>query len=120
MKIALSVQILHFGRGKIIMSNIVEVSTFTLKEGVSEQDFLSVSEKFNCEFMSQQKGFISSTLLKKDGEYLEFDVWATMEDLENAQKAAPNHPTTSEWFNLVETEADVPLYNLVRVVKGNI
>ena len=101
------------------MSNIVEVSTFALKDGVSEQDFLSVSEKFNCEFISLQKGFISSTLLKKDGKYLEFDVWATMEDLENARKTAPNHPTTVEWFNLVEIEENVPLYNMVRVVQSN-
>ena len=101
------------------MPNVVEVSTFILKDGVSAQDFLSVSEKFNCEFMSQQKGFISSTLLEKDGNYLEFDVWATMEDLEKAREAAPNHPTTVEWFNLVEIEEDVPLYNLVRVVRNN-
>ena len=53
------------------MPNVVEVSTFVLKNGVSEQDFLTVSEKFNSEFMSKQKGFISSTLLKKDGKYLE-------------------------------------------------
>ena len=101
------------------MSGVVEVSTFVLKGGVSEQDFLSVSEKFNREFMSQQKGFISSTLLKKDGKYLEFDVWATMSDLENARKVAPNHPTTHEWFHLVDIEEDVPLYHLVKTVQGN-
>ena len=89
------------------MSHIVEVSTFVLKEGISEQDFLSVSERFNCEFMSQQKGFISSTLLKKDDKYLEFDVWATMDDFKSARKAAPDHPTTVEWFSLVEIEEEV-------------
>ena len=100
------------------MFNVVEVSTFVLKDGVSEQTFLSASEKFNSEFMLQQRGFISSTLLKKDGKYLEFDVWATMEDLENARKIAPDHPATIEWFNLVKIEEDVPLYNLIRVVQS--
>ena len=100
------------------MSNVVEVSTFVLKNGVSEQDFLTVSEKFNSEFMSKQKGFLSSTLLKKDGKYLELDVWATIEDLENARKIAPDHPATHEWFNLVVIEEDVPLYDLVRVAHG--
>ena len=102
------------------MSNIVEVSNFVLKDRVSEQEFLAVSEKFNNEFMLQQKGFISSTLLKKEDGYLEFDVWATMEDLENARKAAPGHPTTAQWFNLVEIdEENIPLYGLVRVVQSN-
>jgi hypothetical protein len=41
------------------------------------------------------------------------------DDLENVRKIAPDHPTTVEWFNLVEIEEDVPLYNLVRVVPGN-
>ena len=99
------------------MSCIVEVSSFALKNGVSKQDFLSVSEKFNCEFMLQQNGVISSTLLEKDGKYLEFDVWATMGDLENAQKAAPSHALTNEWFSLVNIEEDVQLYNLVRVTQ---
>ena len=99
------------------MSSIVEVSTFTLKDGVPEQNFLAISEKFNNEFMLQQKGFVSSTLLKKDGKYLELDIWASLRDLENARKVAPNHPATLEWFNLVDIEEDVPLYHLVRMVK---
>ena len=101
------------------MPNVVEISTFVLKDGVSKQDFLSVSEKFNNEFMLQQKGFMSSTLFEKDGKYLEFDIWATMEDVENARKVAPDHPTTAEWFNLVEIEEDVPIYNVVRVIQSN-
>ena len=105
-----------------MMSVIVEVSNFVLKDGVSEQDFLSVSEQFNREFMSRQKGFISSTLLEKDGKYLELDVWASMDDLENARKAAPGHPMTSQWFDLVDVDIaeDVPLYRLVRTEENKL
>ena len=47
------------------MSNIVELVSFNLKKGVSIPDFLLVSDKFNRDFMSVQKGYISRKLLRK-------------------------------------------------------
>jgi hypothetical protein len=68
------------------MTNIIEFATFTLKEGVSIPDFLLISDKFNNEFLSLQKGYISRKLLFSNKMWSDLVVWKTMEDAQNAVK----------------------------------
>ena len=68
------------------MSNIVELASFYLKKEVSLPDFFQVSDKFNNEFLSVQKGYISRKLLVNGEKWLDLVIWETMEDAQNAVK----------------------------------
>ena len=98
------------------MSNVAEVSTFVLKSGVSEQDFLFVSEKFNREFMSGKRGLCHQHSLKRS-----ISIWKLMYGQHRRiwkMHERPRRPILPqlERFSLVEIEEDVPLYNLVSLL----
>ena len=68
------------------MSHIVELVSFNLKKDVSVPDFLLVSDKFNQDFMSGQKGYISRKLLVKGDTWTDLVLWESIEDAKNAAK----------------------------------
>ena len=79
------------------MSNVVELASFNLKEGVSLSDFFLVSEKFNNGFLSVQKGYISRKLLVNEKTWLDLVIWETMEDAQNAVKEFCNNNLAHEY-----------------------
>lgn len=69
------------------MSYVVELALFKLKEGVREEDFLHVSDKFQKGFIKLQKGYIKRELLVSGQTWADYIVWETMEDAQNAAAA---------------------------------
>lgn len=99
------------------MTNIVEFPSFTLKEGVAVSDFLHAHEKFNREFVSTQKGYISHKLLIDDDKYFDLVVWESMEDLENAFSVVNENNATIELMSLIDqigADEDIPLFSVVK------
>ena len=66
------------------MPNVVEFVTFYLKKDVSVSDFLIVSDTFNKEFLSKQKGYLSRNLLADGEMWADMVLWETMEDAKKA------------------------------------
>lgn len=84
------------------MSNAVEFVAFNLKEGISVSDFLLVSDKFNAEFLSKQKGYISRKLLLEGEKWADFVLWETVEDIQNAYKAAEKDRVACEYVSCLD------------------
>lgn len=84
------------------MPNVIEFASFNLKEGVSVPDFLLVSDKFNSEFLIAQKGYLSRKLLTKGERWADLVVWETMDDAQNALKAADEDAVAVKYVSLLD------------------
>lgn len=86
-----------------VMSNTIEFVSFKLKKGISIPNFLLVSEKFNEEFLSKQKGYISRNLLVDGKKWADYVLWETKEDVQNAMKIASQHASAREYLSCLNT-----------------
>jgi len=99
------------------MQHIVEMPVFTLKKGVSEQEFLTVHEKFNREFMVKQKGYISHMLLKDGEKWFDIAVWESIEAKEKAFKDVYESTAALELDALIDqigTDNDIPIFPVIK------
>lgn len=99
------------------MTNIIEMPAFTLRKGVSESEFLLAHEKFNREFVSKQKGYISHKLLNDGTQYFDLVIWESMEYVENAFKAIYENSYAKELMAFIDdgsTDEDIPLFSIVK------
>ena len=79
------------------MTQAVEFVTFYLKKKVTISDFLTVSDKFNNEFLSKQKGYISRQLLVDGEMWADMVVWKTMDDAKTAIKVPLDNNPKRKW-----------------------
>ena len=100
------------------MSNSVEFVSFKLKKGVTEQDFLPVSDRFNSEFLARQKGYISRKLLTKDEMWADLVIWETADDFQNAMKASKEDPVAGEYLSLLNLNAKGSFFHLFEIEKS--
>jgi len=78
-------------------AGLVEVTSFKLKSGVSNNDFVKSAEKMQTEFLIKRTGFIGRTLsLGKDSVWTDIVFWkdeesqiSTMQKSEKAETAVP-------------------------------
>ena len=99
------------------MPNVVEIFSYTRKDGVSEQQLLLASDKFHSEFFAKQNGFISWNVLKKGDVYTDIVVYETAEDLDNTLNIAQDHHATLEYNTLVDqvtTYDEMPFYTVIK------
>ena len=99
------------------MPNIVEMPAFTIKKGVSESDFLLAHEKFNREFMSKQKGYISHKLLHDGKKWFDLAVWESIETMKKAFKDIYGNTAAAEYIALIEqigTDDDIPIFTVIK------
>ncbi|TYQ15223.1 UNVERIFIED_CONTAM: hypothetical protein Cloal_1645 [Acetivibrio alkalicellulosi] len=71
------------------MPNAVFFNSYKLKKGASVPDFLLAVDKLWNEYISKQKGFISSKLLVDGDTWADYTVFETMEDAKRF--ANPTH-----------------------------
>ena len=69
------------------MANIAEFQSFKLKEGTVVSDFLQATDKFNREFLSKQKGYISYKVFSRGDTWYDLLVWERLEDIGAAADA---------------------------------
>ncbi|MCL2603663.1 MAG: hypothetical protein FWD90_04215 [Defluviitaleaceae bacterium] len=65
------------------MANVVSYNSYKLQKGASVPDFLLQMETLINEFVSKQKGFISSKTLVDGETWADFTIWETMDDLKD-------------------------------------
>lgn len=87
------------------MANTVEFASFNLKKGASVSEYLLISDRFNSEFLSTQKGYISRKLLR-DGElWADSVLWETKEDVLRAYTNADEDAAACEYFSFMDEES---------------
>lgn len=71
---------------------IVEITTFELVPGTTEQAFLAADRRVQTEVIPNQPGFIRRTTARRDGRWLVVTLWWS-EDLAVAyESASATHP----------------------------
>lgn len=84
---------------------IVEIATIKLLPGKTEQDLLRASEKFQRDFVSGLKGFISRELVHvKDNEYADIVRWESIEDAKAVLNQEMSSDACMEFFSLMEMD----------------
>ena len=63
------------------MANVVSFNSYKLQKGASVSDFLLMMETLINEFVSKQKGFISSKTLVDGETWADFTIFETIDDL---------------------------------------
>jgi len=99
------------------MQHILEMPAFTLKTGVPEADFLLAHEKFNCEFMAKQKGYVSHMLVRNDDKWFDIAVWESIDAKEKAFQDIYKSSAAAEYIALIDqigTDDDIPLFSVVK------
>ena len=90
------------------------IISFKLKEGVSVEDFLSVSDEVQEKYLSKCKGFISRQLMIIDGIWTDWVIWETLPDAENAMMKSEENETAQKFFPLIGEMVEEQRYTLER------
>ena len=72
------------------MPNVVFFNTYKLQNGASVPDFLNAIEKLIKEYVSKQKGYISSMLLADGDAWADYVTFETMDDLNSFFESSKN------------------------------
>ena len=99
------------------MPHILEMPSFKLKKGISEADFLLAHAKFNHEFMSKQRGYVSHKLIKDGNKWFDVAVWDSIESKEKAFADIYKYDGIEEYMSFIDqdgTDDDIPLYTVVK------
>ena len=81
---------------------IVEVTTFRLAEGVSDESFLALDRRIQTELVPNRPGFLRRTTARHGGDWLVVTLWASADDAAAYQKAVEQEPLQHEFDLAVE------------------
>lgn len=99
------------------MPHIVELPAFTLKQGVSETEFLPVHEKFNRDFMAKQKGYVSHKLLRDGDKWFDLAVWESIEAMQTAFEEIYENAAAAAYISMIDqigADDEIPLFSIVK------
>ena len=97
--------------------NVMGLVPYTLKEGVSEAEFLAAHEKYISEFVSKTDGYISCTILTDGDKWYDLAAWESMEALQKAFGDSHGNADAAEimsFINQVGSDDDIPLFTIVK------
>lgn len=82
---------------------LIEVSTFRLPAGVSDDAFRAADSDVQIEFFSPQPGFMRRTTASSaDGEWIVVTLWDTEGDADAAAELAKADPVVAEFISLLD------------------
>ena len=82
--------------------SIVEVTTFRLRDGVSDDSFLALDKRLQTELVPNQPGFLRRTTARHGEDWLVVTLWAADGDAAAFQRTAEDHPLQAEFVQAVE------------------
>jgi heme-degrading monooxygenase HmoA len=82
--------------------SIVEVTTFRLAEGVTDEAFLALDKRISTELVPNRPGFLRRTTARHGEDWLVVTLWASETDAASFQRDADGHPLQSEFEHAVE------------------
>jgi len=96
------------------MANVAEFQSFKLKEGLTASDFLLASDKFNYEFLSKQKGYVSYKVLSEGDTWYDLLSWESLDDIQAAAEAYKMYEakTDKHYISLIDEKSQSKLLQL--------
>ena len=82
--------------------SIVEVTTFRLAEGVTDESFLLLDRRIQSELIPNQEGFWRRTTARHGEDWLVVTLWASDDDATRFQRAIDGHPLQVAFDQAVE------------------
>ena len=82
--------------------SIVEVMTFRLREGVTDESFLALDKRLQTELVPNQPGFLRRTTARHGEDWLVVTLWASDGDAAAFQREAEGQPLQVEFEHAVE------------------
>ena len=82
--------------------SIVEIMTFRLAEGVTDDAFLSLDRRIQTELVPNQPGFLRRTTARHGEDWLVVTLWASDADAAAFQRAVDGDPLQVEFERAVE------------------
>lgn len=82
--------------------SIVEVTTFRLREGFSDEAFLALDKRLQTELVYSRPGILRRTTARHGEEWLVVTLWAAEGDAAAFQRAAEGDPLQGEFEGAVE------------------
>jgi heme-degrading monooxygenase HmoA len=82
--------------------SIVEITTFRLREGVSDESFLALDKRVQTELVYSRPGILRRTTARHGEDWLVVTLWATEDDAAAFQRAAEGDPLQADFEEVVE------------------
>jgi heme-degrading monooxygenase HmoA len=82
--------------------SIVEITTFRLADGVSDDAFLALDKRIQTELVPNQRGFLRRTTARHGEDWLVVTLWSSDADAAAFQRAAQGQPLQAEFEHAVE------------------
>lgn len=82
--------------------SIVEVTTFRLAEGISDESFLALDKRIQTELVPNQKGFLRRTTARHGDDWLVVTLWSDEADAAAFQRAIEGHALQHAFNSAVE------------------
>ena len=82
--------------------SIVEVTTFRLAEGMSEEQFLELDKRFQTELVPNRAGFLRRTTARHGGEWCVVTLWWSEDDAAAFARDSARDPLRAEFDAALE------------------
>ena len=82
--------------------SIVEVTTFRLAQGVSDDSFLALDERVQKELVPNRPGFFRRTTARHGDDWVVVTLWATEDDAASYQRAVEDDPLHAQFGGCLE------------------
>jgi heme-degrading monooxygenase HmoA len=82
--------------------SVVEVTTFRLADGVSDESFLALDKRMQTELVPNRPGFIRRTTARHGGEWLVVTLWWSEENAAAFSRETEDDPLQVEFSRAVE------------------
>ena len=82
--------------------SIVEVTTFRLAEGMTDESFLALDRRLQTELVPNQPGFLRRTTARHGDNWLVVTLWSTEDAAGAFQRDTEAHPLQVEFEQAVE------------------
>jgi len=84
---------------------VIDIHTFRLSDGVSEEDFLAADKRMQQEFVPNLEGFVRRTTARgADGRWAVVSLWWSATELDAADASAATHPVATAFAALIDDE----------------
>lgn len=94
------------------MENVIEIALFKIKENIKEENFISLSQEFQKNFVSVQDGFVERKLVKNsNGVWADIVTWKDMTFATNAENSMPSSSSALNYMSCIQDKS-VTMYKM--------
>jgi hypothetical protein len=95
----------------LVKKIVLEIAQFRLRAGVSEKDFLKVSDRLQKDYLVKQKGYVDRELVKReDGLWSDILHWSNMEDAKRVGENIMTADAAQNFLKMLDPDSVVVMY----------